>query len=738
MRATGRALLRPARAVGIALLVLGLALQIAAGEAGMPWRHAWWDLLHRLAPADTPDAGGAAGAPGPAVLVGIDDESTAKLGPWPWPRDVLARLVRRIGELGGAALALGIDLDAPDPLSPPRLAARYRSLGAPEAADGLSDLPDTDVLLLRALEEELPAVLPIAGVPDVAPGARGRGCAFSAPPVRVQGPPLPLGARSDAAIPPIAGLLAGRPDLAGVSLGAVGLRAARGLVLRKVEAVQRICDAPVLMLGIEALRMARGAGPAVIRRTATGLAVFLGDPDDPETLRLPVERDGSFWLRFRRPSGDPGEDGGDEGNGAAARYIPAAALFRPDFDPARIAGRIVVLDLVTQRRADQHRSPLGSLVWSAEAHIGAIEQIVAQDFLRRPWFMSMIETALMLLGSILVVARVPAARPELAVGAIAAGVAAVMAAGYAAFRAGLLVDAAAPAVGITVVAAGTLTATLVERNRARLVSELQLAHERVDRAALQGELGAAAAMQRMLLPAPRFQLPGRIDLAAHLEPAALVGGDFYEHFLLDDDHLFIMVADVSGKGADASQFMVLSKTLLKSVALRTGPDLGAILARANSEILRENAATMFVTGFCGLLDMRTGTLAYGSAGHPAPFLFGGARTPAPIATEPGLPLGILEGARHPVSRCRLGPGDRLCLFSDGITEAMDATGERFGVDRLRAALAEMPPRAGSVGIVTRLLGRISAFTGEAEQSDDLTLMVVSVTLEAPPGEAGVA
>jgi adenylate cyclase len=750
MQRAGRALLRPARIVGIALLALGLALQIAAGDAGMPWRHAWWDVLHRLAPRDRPYPGAdpavdpaaelaadlaadlAVGAPGPAVLVGIDDESTRALGPWPWPRDVLARLVGRLDELGASALALALDVDAPDPLSPPRLAARYRSLGMPEAADGMADLPDTDVLLLRSLEA-LPAVLPIAGIPDVRPGAGGRGCAFPAPPVRLDVPPATLEARYDAAIPPIAGLLAGRPDLRGVSLGAVGLRAARGLVLREVEAVQRICDAPVLMLGIEALRMARGGAPAVVRPTASGLAVFLGDPDDPATLRFPLERDGSLWLHFAAPPGTPPGTPPETAADAAApemRYVPAAALFRPGFDPGRIAGRIVLVDVIAQGRADEHRSPLGTLVWGAEAHIQAIEQIVAGDFLRRPWFMSGLETALMLVGCVLVIALVPAARPEVAVGVIAAAVAAVMAAGSAAFLAGLLVDAAAPAVGITVVAAATLTATLVERNRARLVSELALVSERLGRAVLQGELDAAAEMQRVLLPARRFVLSGRLDLAAHVAPARQVGGDFYDHFMLDDRHLFFLVADVSGKGAEASQFMLLSKTLWKSVALRAGrdsaPDLGAIMATANVEILRDNPAMMFVTGLAGVLDVETGALACASAGHDAPFLFGNARAPARLQIEAGPPLGLAEGHLYPVSRSRLAPGDRLCIFSDGITEAMDAAGERFGPDRLRAALAEMPPQAGSTGTVTRLLARVSAFTGAAEQSDDLTLMVVSI------------
>ena len=332
----------------------------------------------------------------------------------------------------------------------------------------------------------------------------------------------------------------------------------------------------------------------------------------------------------------------------------------------------------------------------------------------------------MLAACLGVIALVPVARPELSAGLIAAGIALLLLGGYVAFRAGLLLDTATPAIGVFVVTAGVLTATLIERDRSRLVSELALAGERADRAQLQGELDAAARMQRALLPDRRLLLPGRLDLAAHIDPARQVGGDFYDHVMLDERHLFFLVADVSGKGADASQFMLLSKTLWKSVALRRGPALEAIQAEANAEITRENAATMFVTGFCGLYDTATRLLAYSSAGHDAPILLRAGRPPARLAIDAGPPLGLVPGAAYPVGTCRLAPGDRLCLFSDGVSEAMDAAGRLFGVDRLVRALAEAPPGADSAAIIAHVVARIAAFTGQAEQSDDLTLMVLSV------------
>ena len=223
-------------------------------------------------------------------------------------------------------------------------------------------------------------------------------------------------------------------------------------------------------------------------------------------------------------------------------------------------------------------------------------------------------------------------------------------------------------------------------------------------------------------------MPGRLDLAAHIDPAAQVGGDFYDHMMLDDRHLFFLVADVSGKGPDASQFMLLSKTLWKSVALRLGPPLEAIQREANAEITRENTETMFVTGFCGLLDTGTGELAYASAGHDAPFIFGRGRAPSRLEIDAGPPLGLVPDREFHVDHCRLAPGDRLCLFSDGVSEAMNASGALFGTDRLSAALAETPADADSPAVVAHILARIAAFTGEAEQSDDLTLMVLTIPI----------
>ena len=215
-------------------------------------------------------------------------------------------------------------------------------------------------------------------------------------------------------------------------------------------------------------------------------------------------------------------------------------------------------------------------------------------------------------------------------------------------------------------------------------------------------------------------------LLVTLIPPARSAGTFYDHFMIDERHLFFLVADVSGKGADASQFMLLSKTLWKSVALRTGAPLEKIQLEANAEITRENTATMFVTGLCGLLDLDSLGLHYSSAGHDAPYRFADGTAPEQLAPFSGPPAGLMDGLEFPVGNVQLSAGDRLCIFTDGVTEAMDDTGELFGMERLERALEAAPAGLDSASLVDHIVGEVRRFTGNAEQSDDLTLMVISI------------
>lgn len=343
----------------------------------------------------------------------------------------------------------------------------------------------------------------------------------------------------------------------------------------------------------------------------------------------------------------------------------------------------------------------------------------------RPAVMPWLEAGAILALGLFVTVLIPRSRPAPALRLIAGLGLALAAVSALGFSTGLLVDAATPLLMTGVVALGVMGATLVERDRVRLNRQVQLFAERADRAMLQGELDAAARLQRSLLPAADWR-GGGVEVACHIRPAETVGGDFYDHMVVADGRLFFLVADVSGHGTDASQFMLISKTLLKSVALRAEQPLAALIAAANTEIARENTATMFVTAVAGLLDPSDGRLAYVGAGHEMPWLLASDGSVVRLPEATGPPLGLKPDAEWKVGRIELAPGDRLVLFTDGVTEAAAADGALWGGQALEAELRGVPEGADSAAVRRHLVARLETFTAGTAQADDQTLMVVGL------------
>ena len=721
--------IRPSRLVGFLLMALVMGTHVWLGDdKNGPWRHDWWDKLHQLAPRDRGDPKAS-----PAVVVAIDEDTMAARQRWPWPRDMVAELVEKLHGHGAGAVAFDIMFIDADPQSPLAQSKRFAKNKTPDGrmvsrllSRVVKHLGDTDEKLALAINAAaqpprggrlMPTVMPLTGVPQfegVDPDAE---CKFSSPYITMDPADLDLGEGFYSADVPLELFRA-----AGALVAAINFSASGDFVVRRVKAVQKICQAPFLLLGVEALRAKRQDYLTTITETPSGLSLTLVDPDKPDQITFPAEQDGSFWLHF----GHVGVPRADGTGRDLPRYISARDVLEPGFDASRVAGKIVFLAVVDLGRIDERLSPLGEIIYGVEAHMQMVEQIVAGDFLRRPWFMFALETLVMGLICLLVIMLVPRAPPVVSILLIPLGIAALLFISFGLFKAGVLIDLASPSLALMFVGGGVMGLTLIERDRARLMSEIELQSERADRSFLQGELDAAARIQTALLPSTRFNTDTRVDLACYIDPARTVGGDFYDHFMIDERHLFFLVADVSGKGADASQFMLLSKTLWKSVALRTGAPLERIQLEANAEITRENTATMFVTGLCGLLDLESLGLNYSSAGHDAPYRFAEGMAPEQLAPFSGPPAGLMDGLEFPVGQVQLVPGDRLCIFTDGVTEAMDAAGELFGMERLESALEAAPPGLDSAGLVDHIVGSVRSFTGNAEQSDDLTLMVISI------------
>ena len=239
---------------------------------------------------------------------------------------------------------------------------------------------------------------------------------------------------------------------------------------------------------------------------------------------------------------------------------------------------------------------------------------------------------------------------------------------------------------------------------------------------IETELSVAARIQAGILPK---KLPARseFDLFASMEPAKEVGGDFYDYYFLDENHLMVTVADVSDKGMPAALFMVAAKTLLKDCALLLGTveQLSEVVARTNDRLSEANDEGMFVTVFTGVLDVGTGEFVYVNAGHNPPLARrNGTVDFLPTAQSPM--LGVMEGLHFPVERLTLSPGDMLFLYTDGVTEAMNEKREIFTGERLHAALSAQPTEKTAEEILAAVRGAVDAHANGAEPSDDVTML----------------
>ena len=237
------------------------------------------------------------------------------------------------------------------------------------------------------------------------------------------------------------------------------------------------------------------------------------------------------------------------------------------------------------------------------------------------------------------------------------------------------------------------------------------------------ELRTAAEIQNSMLPeidrsvseCPEFAL------AASMNPAKEVGGDFYDFFLIDEDHLALVIADVSDKGVPAALFMMSSKILL-NYRIRQGGSPAEILDAVNAELCRNNPTCMFVTVWLGILELSTGRLSCCSAGHEYPFLRSGGKF-ALYKDRHGLMIGAREGVRYRDYEIQLEPGDAVFVYTDGVPEVKNAENDFFGLERTEQALNAADGQSADA-VLASVRQATDDFKGDARQFDDLTMLCV--------------
>ena len=652
-------------------------------------QNAQFDRMQRLSPRDRSDM--------PALVVAIDEKSLAALGQWPWPRQTLARLVETIG--AGEPLAIGLDMIFPEPdrLGEASLRRLYPQLGK-------TPLPDPDATLAAALAAT-PSVLGIAATHGLPPGSRTR---LKVTPVITRGDP------DTALTAPFAGALASLPMLEATARGQALLNAPadpalldpeRG-ILRRVPLMAQVAGLPVASLGPEMLRLALDA-PAVQAEISHGRVTRVGVAE----YSLPTQADGNLILHFGPFQRD--------------RYLSAVDVLEGRVPPATFHQRFVLLGFDGTGLQDRVVTPLGEKVPGVDIHAQVLESLLSGEALTRPLWLRLAEGALLVTLGLGLIAAVPRLRPTLAVKLGLASAILLFLIGYAAFHLGrLLFDTASLIALLNPIFFILIGNTLVEADQQRRLAEQALQASREAAARVAGELDAAHRIQMGLLPDPARLFAGetRFQVAAHLEPAREVGGDYFDCFMLDPDHLCLAIGDVSGKGLPASLFMAMSKSVAGAL-LRQHPDnLAAAVAELDAALSRDNREMLFVTSFIAVVNVESGIMDYVCAGHDAPWLLRGRTVQRiPVAQTGGPPLCACEGFAYGHAQLSLEPGDLLLLTTDGVTEASNGQ-NWFGIERLEKLLQETPQGSTPATLVEKIRHAVRNFEAGAPPADDLTLL----------------
>jgi len=641
----------------------------------------------------------------PAMVVEIDERSIDALGQWPWPRTLLAKLIRDIEQYQPAAIGIDIWMPEADRLSPQQLLAAARQKD-PVLAERLAALPSNDAELAAAIGAG-PVVLGMIASPDAT------GKTLRAPPFMIAAAKAHASMEASSLdIGHVKGVLPNIDELEQAASGHGLLSAGdpeKG-VIRRVPLVTDVHNTLTPALSIEMLRVALHApalrlhvdGPAVE-------AVSIGN------LTVPTDADGALRIYYSKR--DP------------RRYVSAIDVLAGKVDPLDLRDKLVLVGMTGLAGTDYQNTPLGIPMPGSEIQAQLLENVFDQTWLKRPSWAPVLELAVFVLLGLLLIWATPRWKPRNAALLATACVVLPALAAFMLFHSRRqLYDAATTGLGLLILFSVLLVLTLAEATRRRKSLELVVQAQRVQAAYVSGELEAAQRIQTGILPrVESLRDERRIDLAASMIPAREVGGDLYDFFRLDADRLFFLIGDVAGKGLSASIFMAISKSLYKSATLRR-PDatISELMRNANEEVSRDNPEMYFVTIFAGIINLTSGELTYCNAGHDNPYVLAEQRpTLARLEQGAGPPLCTVDGFAYTTGRYAMQPGKLLCLVTDGVADAQNPAGERYGSERLQGLLARLAKGSNAArAVVDAVDADVKAFVGTADPADDVTVLAL--------------
>ncbi|MEZ5825858.1 MAG: CHASE2 domain-containing protein [Geminicoccaceae bacterium] len=692
---------RPAAAMVSALL---LALWLWNPDPVRLAREHVFDLYQQILPREPQEV--------QVVVVEIDEESLRREGQWPWPRAKLAQLVDRIAAAGARMIGIDMIFAETDRHSPENAVRDWR-IEDPRLREALADWidsrPTNDTILAESLRFAPPSVVGTLGVDpklDFTPPAASSLNESSKPAPSILSQKLENHLAAIAILPTL--------QEAAKSAALTNITPDSDGTVRRTPLLYWVEESVRPAFALEAFRLGLGARSFALAGNDDGVnAIRLV----PHGVEIATDVDGSIRPYFSRPDRTARALDPD----MPPRSLMASGLLDSPRTMETLRNRWVLVGLSDPLLAADWPTPPGDRLPGIMLQAELLENLVEVSWLRRPAWAPWLEFVIgctLAFALVLLVPRIPMIR---ATAIMAAAGVSLPLTGFLVFRSThILLDGVLPALtGLAAFAVLTSAGYAIATRQRR---------------ALDAELLAARRVQRSMLPtASELQaFSGRLDVAAHLESARTVGGDFYDCVKLGENRVLLAVADVSGKGIDAALFMALAKSLIHSMARRLEhPTAGAILGESAREIDSSQHADMFVATACILVDLASMRMDVARAGHPPPVLLRDRQAQVLHDPPPGLPLGLDRAETYENTRIDLRPGDVVLMATDGVLESFD-DGKGRSIERF----ADIVHGAASSGNARELLDHVRARMSERSSglpADDRTLLAFSVPHEAVSG-----
>ena len=642
------------------------------------------------------------------LIVDIDEYTLETVRQWPWPRYLVADLIKALQQGGAAAIAFDVLFAERDNSSPNEITGYLeRDRGVNVKFEGLpSELWNYDALLAATIKDA-PVVLATYahGVPDASldiPDAV-RLLERYAPGVPSDSAYVKKLYNMESAVFPL-------PEFRSASLGVINIEPDIDGIIRKIPIVIAVNGKIYPTLSLRALLTALGT-----ENLTLGVGVHGLEYVKAASYTIPVTPDGIMRIPFIGPQG-------------TYTYVSAADVLNGKISPDFLEGCVAFVGSSARGLVDLHPTPFDPVSPGVEAHATVFDTILTGNAITEPIHVTLIQIAAIIVTGLVSTWLFGFARPMVYVPSAVVILITIIAAFAAFFARGSYISPVYAVITVIILAIALLLVRFRQEELQKLRMAESLAEERAKRAKEQAELDTARRIQASSLTHdfPPYENFSDVEVYASMKAALDVGGDFYDCFLVGPGRLAIVIADVSGKGVPAALFMMAAKTVIRNQAL-SGGSPHEILISANDLLCRDNEAGMFVTVFVGIYNKDLKVLQFANAGHTPPLLMRDGASY--LQVEKNFVLGGIEGIEYTTETISFGEGDAIVLYTDGVTEMMNERQEFFGENKLVDLLQEMSANMKDETItahciVDAISNEVALFAGDANPSDDITILVL--------------